>query len=791
MGMISMNNQQSSRQGIALIVVLGLLSILVITGVAFSVAMRTERSATRAYMDIVKARHLAQTALYRVIGGELNTLIPPTTPYPLWNAYSPLEGDIAMLYDRLADSPAKFIPMHLRYDINENDLDYTDWIELRDPMNNAFYGEFAYLIVNNSGLLDANVIGAYEPTNPGDPPARRYGYDPGEIRFSPTILDGVLNSSLRSYRNAFRRFDSLPELYRLCTPTNFYGQIGALPLKHLGHPPQTGDLPNWLRGGFANDLHVFSRYPRGYADNNMRAVTNVAYIGGPTNEWDSDIIIADALADMTPNPMPNLQDFIAVLKDYVSEPYVPGDGNLQRISSKPVPMINEIIVSNRLELTDLGPGSGHRLRHIVFVTIETWYPFPEAGPDQFRVIFEDAPGATPTVGFTIPPYPNLSGAYQPMPGFESQPFAPTPNSYHLTTLAFFADQQVNNPGGFPFPPGSSIPFETSYELNHPIRVVYDGTGQPTVDRISANWPAGMFFLNAQRSVNVESPASLGITGVSANDPRLNWDAGNNLHWRGSTPTPGEINLRVAAESGEYGYELDEVGRMFSARERGELLSVGEVGYLLYDATKPWTTIRLLEPDPNNTARIIDRLTIHPEPYRRGMVNLNTQHTNALRAAFWTMPIDAYPTDPPPPASSDRLTQAMTDQVVAQIMSVTRANPVLNLSELKDLLPQAFVDGLLNTVDDKFKRESLVRNSLGVLGTRHNLFTVFLAARTFAPSYNPADQEHKDNREDFVTAEQRAIVVVWRDPFITTDQANNPTRKSLVQYFHWLTDEDEL
>lgn len=110
----------------------------------------------------------------------------------------------------------------------------------------------------------------------------------------------------------------------------------------------------------------------------------------------------------------------------------------------------------------------------------------------------------------------------------------------------------------------------------------------------------------------------------------------------------------------------------------------------------------------------------------------------------------------------------------------------NLSHLCDRFERSVIDPILGTATNKFVRESLVRNSLGLLSPRHNMFTVFLAARTFADGYNYNPLDSASTKAQYVTSEQRAVAVIWRDPYEITDKAGNATHQSWIQYFHWFS-----
>ena len=57
--------KKTSQQGIALVVVLGLLAMLLIMAVSFVISMRVERLAGRDVAETVKAKNMTRTALAR------------------------------------------------------------------------------------------------------------------------------------------------------------------------------------------------------------------------------------------------------------------------------------------------------------------------------------------------------------------------------------------------------------------------------------------------------------------------------------------------------------------------------------------------------------------------------------------------------------------------------------------------------------------------------------------------------------------------------------------------------
>lgn len=166
-----------SRAGSALVIVLGLLSVLLLMGVAFSVTMRTERSGASNMRHAAMARHTLDSAIARVMSdldvelaahtknGRFYGNISPTNMVVLSSANSEysspnvsvLSHEIArhLPSDQLAaalDAEAQWVPIYGSVRItDESDSDPTT----EDPP----VGRYAYVVLNNSGYLDPNTVG--------------------------------------------------------------------------------------------------------------------------------------------------------------------------------------------------------------------------------------------------------------------------------------------------------------------------------------------------------------------------------------------------------------------------------------------------------------------------------------------------------------------------------------------------------------------------------------------------------------------------------------------------------
>lgn len=743
------------KQGIALVVVLGFLSVLVLMAVAFAIIMRTERLASRNYMNTVRGRQLVHAALAHILANEIRTNMADEV-YPTWDAWPVSAGGSGQEF--IFSGGSNYVPRSLKPSADQADVSPMNWQPLYDAGDGSFIGKYAYIVVNNSGLLDANYAR-------GTNAYRRYGVDPGEIRVDPAVLPEVANDTLHTYRSAFRRFESVPELWWLCKSG---GTDLSIPAAMRGRPY------------YVDNFHVFSRFPRGFADPDSLLVnTNVAYIGGTPSNWNFTSI-QTALADLSgepTDPIPDLTAFINALYDYADDSsYISRNPALNTFSSKAVPMINEVIVSNQFLLRL--EGTNQVLDHFLYLTVETWYPFPN-DPDNPRFQVTYAPGVpqVTVLPITFPPLTLVSAP----PAVEHDDY-----DFKTSTFIYNHSAVVNGSGSPAYPPPN---LGVRCVLNGILEVQYLGTA---VDRVNPGWPVNAFqvvgpppalVLGSPNPVRFGEPAA-----SSVNDPRINWNPESSatpLQWDRVMATPLAINApRLSGPA-------DEIGLMYarSLQHTGEgIQSVGEVGFLLYDTAKPWTTVRLLGPDPDGAARILDRLTVHTNGVRQGMVNINTRQTNALAAVFYEMSLTNAP---PRMTGSSKLSEVQAKAFAEYVVANNQGwgvGPMLNYSDIPERWDQAEVAAVLGVPGtNKFFIESVVRNSLGLFGTRHNLFTIMLAARVFSDNYDPDDPALNDN--DYYLSEQRALAVLWRDPFLSTRrQGARPSHENFIRFFHWLLED---
>ena len=76
-----------SKNGVALIIVLGLLAVLTLIAVAFAIAMRVERLAARNYVNNIRAEQMVQAGIVRAM--ETIDVTLSTNCYPDWFKFAP------------------------------------------------------------------------------------------------------------------------------------------------------------------------------------------------------------------------------------------------------------------------------------------------------------------------------------------------------------------------------------------------------------------------------------------------------------------------------------------------------------------------------------------------------------------------------------------------------------------------------------------------------------------------------------------------------------------------------
>ena len=165
-----------TRQGIALIVVLGFLSIMLMMAVAFLTQARVERLVAGASMEGMRTRQMAQTAIAAGMQDYLNAVKELSPASPLHRIF--LSGDLPapksfhysgefLDNDRLAIGKVEdwLLDWHkddtLEGGVAGDQVQDAEWIWIREEpgKRSRILGRYAYACFDMSGLIDANLLG--------------------------------------------------------------------------------------------------------------------------------------------------------------------------------------------------------------------------------------------------------------------------------------------------------------------------------------------------------------------------------------------------------------------------------------------------------------------------------------------------------------------------------------------------------------------------------------------------------------------------------------------------------
>ncbi len=765
-------NIQHKKSGAALVIALGFLAILTIMIIVFSAQTRTERLAGRAYLSTAKTRHLLNSALSRAledVDATVGTNYPGFLPIPPQN---PTDGTLvgdSMDFTIEEDFFQTGNPL-----INQayrDALDSAEWQTI--SAGNTPIGRIGYIVINSSGLLDANSVGG----GTTDYIERNAGVSPAEIQLSktPRLIDefngsaatfphidkdtpsGIQRTATNpdlspgfafSYNrdHAWRRFETLRDIYKL-------NRIGS---------PKIITTP----------IESFSTYSFSPTEQNERTpIINES--GTPNVDF-----ISEELAKIQAIPDPEF--VLNQLRDYLDTDTIPEDinGNYTDLSVEPVPLINEMaLVCNFTFLPQIEENEdddGNITMEVTSVIIsnqyslelEVWYPFVGyENTDRFAVHINETPEQTAELPLDL--FNEVSewiGDYD-LPADlttpDSSPYNFTIYNAGLETEVLDGDDMTrlfqNMQSDIQFPSiycdndnGIMVDRVLNLELQLENSIADDLL--PIIDGLSTN----LFNLEITTNATVRFVASMACV-----DPRLNWDGESLDQWKeesdagenASAGTMGDINETVI---NDHTSTPDPTDKIF-VRNEGRIDTPYEFTYFLYDPSKPWKTFQFIEEnDDDDTRFIIEHLSPYPKgPPRYGRINPFSPHTNVIASVFMNMPMDEFNN----PATL-RMDEQQATQAAERFMDYVANNgwPTnaaeygrgITFSELQDVMD--------NNSQNPWIAESFFRNTYELFNPRDTLYTLILAAQS-------GHDRNGDGTisDDEVQSTQKAVVYVWRDP----------------------------
>lgn len=804
----------SGNEGVALIVVLGFLSILLVMGMAFMLNARTERIVSDYSLEAIKSRQLMRTALAAAQNDYSRELwrakyyIPPSwdedDEHAVFTSYSTGGGGSAekTLGDsgiHLLDGEAGvWVPAKYHTKAVTNAVKDAEWIMVRESGNNSrILGRYAYVCFDTSGCLDANFIarapGVAKEDSRDVTNRLRYSVRDVPMGLLPETADG---SEFKTQREGWKGFDSLQTLVLL---TDGHANDGT---ENNAAKRWADERHEYGVGLFSNKVSELNCY-------SLNAYRGGRYDRG-SGKWKLPTLIDPETGAGAEEALTHFSgltvrsdDFERQMKDFVSSDTAPQ--GVDYPSVKNVPMFNEIILKDldlkkkRIEATEENPES-YEYSADITVQIEFWYPFPSA----HDVISETFTLEAPTL--SMQSKRDSSKQIQLLVGLVSS-----------RNISVEMESCTPNP--------ASQTIEANWNSGKPYTVSFDYTvkfktvsGDKIYDKdVQLLWRNG-WRVGGEDSITLKigtrpadkMPASLqcdepklltvkvgdkaGSYSLEVSDPRWNHDKGK---WEPpETPSPNDFNHVVKKQRTPA--QIDD-GLLMYCRN-GPLQSPADVGF--FPGSQPWTTLDILT---LNGAEFLAMNTCDTNAYKtiedgasafytNATFNINSRNTNAVASCFyqmgctaipatavesletWEDPAENYPSSGKP---ANWITEDVARGLAERIVKYTKTSPCMSAMDWIDapeVVPFLKAQGF-----SKHQREAVVRNTWGLFGVADNLFTAVLIAQSIKEG---PDRVGTWDDEDMVTGERRGVALVWRDPFKT---GSNLHHEMLVRMFRFLND----
>ncbi len=740
-----MSAHSRQRSGIALVIVLGFLALLTILVVAFAIMMRTERVAAKNYNDSVRAKQLVRVGLARaqvVLDDQLGGY-PPQAMVPLWGSTNSVGVTLTtnftaplLVRGETCEATNFFPGAVLEQALYSSRVAGWSNIVIKDENNqDKLVGRVAYIIADCSGLLDANFAGGR---------TRAEGSAPAELATDSVTLPELNNGNNfpQERLSTYKRYESLADL-KVCAMEG----LDIAPTRHI------------------SNLFVYSRSPRGAFRNGM--VTNPVVVAGPyaslvTNQPAIQEAFRRSLIAGGDTPTPaELGELTKNLLDYVDTTEQGPDVDSFRTEN--VPMINEIVITGVSEVV-AGPGGGNR--YTFQTRVEVWYPF--VGPANAKQYTLDIgvrfSGATPA-------------SYNPAPVAVANVDIPTPPG-GWTTNKFM----VIGAGLIPAAVVTDPALPTSFAgMRAEVRAGIKEKGVNAYQDMVGSAAKG-FLVLPMDFVSTAVPGTF-YGGKACDDPRFNYATANPQMWKrvGKMGDPGVIapaslsNENVGVVTYSTVATADGTNLMYV--RNGPMTNTGELGYLAYSESKPWHTIRLLEQSGAAAHQVLDYFTVLTNEITRGLVNPNSAQRDVLVSVLRSAWTNFNP----------ELCNGLTDAEARRLADgIFAAGPYTNRADMARVGTPAY-NGFWPAQMTKIQREALMRHTADLFSPRQSVYTVLVAAQAIRRPPNKPLADPVDDAIE-VVAEQRAVAVVWRDPYPVADPTYpDHTHPQIVTFFKWLTE----
>lgn len=830
-GVLARGGKGRGEEGVALIIVLGFLSILLVLGMAFMVNARTERLVSDASMEGIKTRQLLRSTLaaaqneYSRWLWDKDLYIPDEDNEVFWSEASgdqrcsaePTLGDSGV--ELLTGEAEEWVPAKYRTKAVTNEVENAQWIMVRESKNGRILGRYAYVCFDTSGCLDANFVARDEgvANEDGRDITNRLRHSTREVPMGllPEVADADAKE-FKSYRSGWKGFDSLQSLVKLTDGTPNDGNENKKSSARWQSERKEEYGPG-LVAEKVSELNCYSlnAYRGGRYNKGQGKWTKPAYIDPETGEGATEAL--SQFANIKVDPVV----FGKQMKDFVSDTRWPMGTDYPSV--KNVPMFNEIVVKD-LKVTSEADGTNdsgdtvYKYTAKVKLKVEFWFPFPSADDEVKEDFTFDFPSISLQSKRAAADLVLQIALQSDSLGMQGVAMQGSPKQSKTT-----AKVEAKWNGGTPY---TSEDYECEYEVN-----LVSATGIAFTDgdmQLVWNMARGAWSLENPLVLKIGgSEADKTASGIVAGrggtitvrkgqeaptysmevfDPRWNhvqdqWQAPEG----GNEGTMGELNSLLSNRDGD---QVDD-GLLMYCRN-APLESPADVGF--FPGSKPWRTLDIMNEDgvqflaltccDTNMAEQLHltkgKTTVNTNVfYTNGTFNINSRNTNAIACIFFKMSPMGIPGAEvermknwwgKDPKANDANHAALVDDGVTEEDARALAKRILDYTAQTpceapmDWVGATAVRQYLKAQGfSKHEREAFVRNTWGCFGVADNLFTTLLIAQSVKEG---PDNVGKWDSEDMVTGERRGVALVWRDPF---KNGNNYHHEMMVRMFRFLND----
>ena len=774
------------RQGVALIVVLGFLSIMVMMAVAFLTQARVERMVAGASLESMRTRQMAQSAIAAGMQDYLNALKEVSQDDPKHDIF--LSGDVkgglgyyysGLMVDdgRLAFGKVEDWLLDRHLDVaaggGNDGVQNAEWLWVRERpgQRSRILGRYAYACFDMSGLVDANLIGMDYDQDPPD-----YGDLDNRNNVRKMVLDAVAKNPekggdrhvrLRRFQEAWRGFDSPASLLNLTDGTIVDGDSDPAYNRWAGV-----EIDEKAIGKLSvSDLSCYSysaTHLGSEAGGNLKVpcdAANIAKYGGP----DFESLFNETHKDQ----------IVSAIQDYESPQSLAPRG-IDYPSVKNVPMFNEIGIRVGLKkMMDTTDGDGNpasTYNLVVYLLAEFWYPFPSKDnerSDDFN--FRPSIGGDRNLAGDADIWVQLMGVSSVGDRIELQASglgdsATVKANFNNNKPYYSADANAQHEVIYEIPltklgGDPNLPQNMTLRVGH-IQISKDNPlklRQGTVEVDSTPNDTAVpgiiefFFRNGTAVKDGETTPEQPTW--EAKDPRLNHRASD---WDQTGPSPADQNTATTAarqkaksatgiEPGEYLYCRN--GPMHSPAELGYIPTIAPWQPLdIFSDQGTWLMNRLVS-DP----AVYDMLKKYTVFFTNGTINPYTRNTNVLNAAFFGVSLAEVPN--------------MTNAVESGVKQLTSPSELVELT--KAMLEEEAKKGpagwstILNRGDlnpdwNKNNRIALLDHVWSLFNESDRLFVVAVVAQSIKEGESKTGVGNWDPVEDMITGERRAVALCWMD-----------------------------